>query len=80
MDSPQDTEQLIILKDIQTKLNDIQSKLEEKSLPTTIEHALEEAKKYMMENYNIGWLNDSVEDDIYEVIIGVVSQFLRKTL
>ncbi len=66
-----------ILLDIQSRIKAME---ERQSVPHAVKAALEEAKKYMMENYNITWLNDSIEDDIYEVLIGMIEQCLLKAL
>jgi len=32
----------------------------------------ESIKKYMMENYNISWVSDSVEENVYDTILSIV--------
>lgn len=68
------------------KLDKIISLLEEQSAELkkinsnsgggSLDKELQLAKEYMMKHFNIKWLNDNIEEDIYDAIIAVIEKFL----
>lgn len=66
------------MSSVDEKLDEIISLLKQQnsSSSSSIDDKLEMAKEYMMKNYNIKWLNDNIEEDIYEVIIFVIKKFI----
>ncbi len=65
------------------KLNQIIHLLEQQNetlkklqMPNITSDALEKAKQYMMKHHNIQWMNDSIESDVYDVIIEVIKKFI----
>jgi ribosome assembly protein YihI (activator of Der GTPase) len=42
-----------------------------------VDDGLNAAKDYLMKHYNITWLNDKIEEDIYEAIILVIKKFVK---
>jgi len=64
------------LDQIRKELHEVRIILD--SIPKTeyTDKALEEAKAYMMKEHNIGWLDDTIEENVYDVLIACLKKFL----
>lgn len=52
--------------------------LEEKKPTLELTDELREnIKKYMMENYNISWVSDSIEENVYDTILSIVFKSVK---
>jgi hypothetical protein len=71
MNSDEKLDQIICLL---KKQNDLLEKLN--STESLVDAGLEDAKEYMMKNFNIKWLGDDIEEDIYDAIITVIKKFI----
>ena len=46
--------------------------------PTSVsERAKIQFKSYMLEHFNISWINDDIEEDIYDVLFDLVANLLK---
>ena len=53
-------------------------KLAEKKPSLELDDELREnIKKYMMDNYNISWVSDSVEENVYDTILNIVFKSVK---
>lgn len=66
-------------KTINDKLDLILSKLDGMSQKTDMEVAKEEFKKFMLKNFNISWINDDIEGDIYDSLFSFVESLFSST-
>ncbi len=67
---------------VEQKLDKIIALLEEKKdeKPTKIEEVKQEVIQFMLKNYNITWLDDSVEEDLYEVLFAGLAAIFGKLI
>ena len=65
--------------DVNAKLDKIIALLESPK-KTKTEEIKEEIINFMLKNYNITWLNDEIEKDIYEALMDDIAVIIDKLL
>lgn len=65
--------------DVNAKLDKIIALLESPK-KTKTEEIKEEIINFMLKNYNITWLNDEIEKDIYEALMDGIAAIIDKLL
>jgi hypothetical protein len=66
-------------KQISDKLDQILAKLDAIQKGPSDDVLKENFKKFMLANYNISWIDDQIESDIYDSIFSFVEElFLKK--
>ena len=64
---------------VDEKLGQIITLLEQKNVSKS-EKIKEDIIAYMMKNYNIKWIRDDIEQDIYEALLGGITLIIDKYL
>jgi hypothetical protein len=62
------------------KLDEILGLIKAGQKPTKAEEIKEEFIEYMMKNFNISWVDDDVEKDVYEGVFAILSKLIDKLL